>query len=370
MKMMTRQIIAFLQALILLLSFEQGPAGQPEQNGFSQEAQRSLIELRSRMDMPGMLFGAALLGYVEGDAPAGSSAFLQEVDQALLKKYPFIKEIQKDQIIGSAGFLYCIVPLDENATVAINRVQWNPATGTDEITEVVYRQEYGKPVLLFANLDGVAYESDTQVTITDNKGNSCQWEPSLDGMSRLAPCTGKNGENALFDFTEYGWLSAPPELAQWLADGWSGMTAVGLSGPEWNGKCWVAETTAWDTGRDATFYLWFLNKDETGGSVYLDWIYKDGYEPEEMWSGFWTIQTVPDGPSYVTISLSLVGGNRYDTSDGPMYLSETYPMLIDPSGLNLVVGNGGNTIGLPFLSQEKQNAMTPCELTLLEESYE
>ena len=51
-----------------------------------------------------------------------------------------------------------------------------------------------------------------------------------------------------------------------------------------------------------------------------------------MWSGIWAIQTIPDGPSYVTLSLSLVGGNNYGVTDGPMYLCETYPLLISPSG--------------------------------------
>lgn len=43
----------------------------------------------------------------------------------MLLEYPFIAEINDEHIIGSAGHLYCIVPVDENATVAINRVQWN-----------------------------------------------------------------------------------------------------------------------------------------------------------------------------------------------------------------------------------------------------
>ena len=55
----------------------------------------------------------------------------------------------------------------------INRVQWNEKTKTDEVTDVLYRSESGEPVLLFANLDGIAYEADTQVFITDNNGNRC-----------------------------------------------------------------------------------------------------------------------------------------------------------------------------------------------------
>ena len=44
-----------------------------------------------------------------------------------------------------------------------------------------------------------------------------------------------------------------------------------------------------------------------------------------MWSGSWTIRTIPDGPSYVTLNLSRVGGKNYGATDGPMYLCETYP---------------------------------------------
>lgn len=89
------------------------------------------------------------------------------------------------------------------------------------------------------------------------------------------------------------------------------------------------------------------------------WVYEDSDAFEEMWSGFWTIQTIPDGPSYVTLSLSLVGGNNYGVTDGPMYLCETYPLLISPSGTELLVVAGESGICLPFMSQ----STTACVLT-------
>ena len=70
-----------------------------------------------------------------------------------------------------------------------------------------------------------------------------------------------------------------------------------------------------------------------------------------MWSGFWTIESVMDGPSYVTLNLSLVGGNSYETTDGPFYMSEAYPLLISPSGTELLIGAGESGICLPFMSQ-------------------
>ena len=336
---------------------------QSVQYGFSQEAEASLGWLRDRIDFPMTMFGAAYLGYVGGlfeeGFERGFSAWLWETNEAMLRMYPFIAEIDAEHIIGGAGYLYCIVPVDENATLAINRVQWNAQTQQAEVTEVLYRSETGEPVLLFANLDGVAYEADTQVFITDNNGNTCEWYPSLDAMSYLAPCISEAGDYLSFDFTEYAWYNAPAEFAAWLADGWSGMTALGLAGSQRSGMSWITETMVGETSRYAYFSLRFYPEDETGGSVDLEWVYEDSADIEAMWSGFWTIQTIPDGPSYVTLSLSLVGGNRYETSDGPFYLCETYPLLISPSGTELLVGAGESRICLPFMSQ----STTACVLT-------
>ena len=345
------------------VSRDEATETQPVQYGFSQEAETSLGWLRDRIDVTGVMFGAAYLGYVGGlfeeGFEAGFPSWLLETNEALLLEYPFITEIDEEHIIGGAGHLYCIVPVDKNATVAINRVRWNEKTHTDEVTEVLYRSESGEPVLLFANLDGIAYEADTQVFITDNSGNTCEWYPSLDAMSYLAPCISEAGDYLSFDFTKYAYYDAPSEFADWLSDGWSGMTALGLAGSQSAGLNWITETTVGETGRYAYFSLCFHPEDEAGGAVDLEWTYKGSDDTEEMWSGFWTIQTILDGPSYVTLSLSLVGGNNYGVTDGPMYLCETYPLLISPSGTELLVGAGESGICLPFMSQ----STTACVLT-------
>ena len=195
---------------------------QPMQYEFSKEAEVSLGWLRDNIDFSMTMFGAAYLGYVDGlfeeEFEEDSSGWLWTNSEAMLLAYPFIAELDKNHIIGNAGFLYCIVPVDENATVTINRVQWNQRTKTDEITEILYRSESGEPVLLFANLDGVAYEADTQVLITDNNGNTCEWYPSFDAMSYLAPCLSEAGDSLLYDFTEYT-HDVPSEHGEWLEDG-------------------------------------------------------------------------------------------------------------------------------------------------------
>lgn len=327
----------------------------PAQYTGTEEGQQSLFWLRDKIDVPDVMFGMAYLGYVGGlfdeGFEAGFPAWLWETNSAMLRKYPFIAEIDAEHILGGAGHLYCIVPVDENVTVAINRVEWNSATQSQEVTEVLYRSESGEPVLLFANLDGVAYEDDTQVIITDNNGNTCQWNPSLDAMSILAPCVSESGAYHSWDFTEYTWQSGPEGLGDWFADGWNGPTALGLAGSEGGGISWCVPTTVRDTSDYGFFTLTFYPGDETGGTVDLDWSYEGQEDLVEQWSGFWTIETAIDMPSYVTIELSLVGGSAYDSYDGPVFICETYPVLISPSGEELMIAAGANGICLPFLSQ-------------------
>lgn len=390
MKTTLKRVLSLLLALVLMLSLcactqkSQEDSDEPDNTGGfalptkndrektgkrptkhtgTAEGRNSLMWLRDRIDVPMTMFGAAYLGYAddlfEEEFEEELPAWLWENNEAMLREYPFIAEIDENHIIGGTGYLYCIVPVDENASVAINRVKWDNKTRSEKVTEVLYRSENGEPVLLFANQDGVAYEADTQVIITDSSGNICEWYPSLDADSYLAPCITDEGEYLLWDFTEYAWQSASPDLALWLADGWTGMTALGLAGSQSTGTGWFIETTREFVESSAYFSLRFYLDDETGGSVDLDWAYEDSDDFEEMWSGFWTIEPVLDGPSYVTISLSLVGGKNYALMDGPSYMSETYPCLISPSGDELLIGRGENGIALPFMSWDT----TTCMLT-------
>ena len=44
-------------------------------------------------------------------------------------------------------------PRDPNASVAVNRIQWNEKTGGYDHVEVLYRSESGEPILVFACAD-------------------------------------------------------------------------------------------------------------------------------------------------------------------------------------------------------------------------
>ena len=322
----------------------------------SEEARQSLQLLRDRLDCSGILFGVAYLGYVGGlfeeGFETGFPQWLWETNEAMLRAYPFIGEIGANHMAGGAGHLYCIVPMDENATVAINRVRWNGQTQTEEITQVLYRSETGEPVLLFANLDDIPSQADTLVIITDNKGNTCQWYPTLDEQGCVVPYIAEDGNYCSADFTEYGWQDAPPSLAPWLADGFGGMTAAGLAGWEEDDmSCWLIQAPVGTSGRNGEFLLVFYPGDETGGTVDLYWKHEEATSVEGVWSGFWSIETVLEGPSYVNLTLFHTGGES-GTTDGATYIDETYPFLISPSGLELVIGAGENGICLPFMSPD------------------
>ena len=72
---------------------------------------------------------------------------------------------------------------------------------------------------------------------------------------------------------------------------------------------------------------------------------------EEMWSGFWTIQTIPDGPSYVTLNLSLVGGKTTVSRTDRCICVRRIPS--DQPERHGAAGRCGESgICLPFMSQK------------------
>ena len=325
----------------------------PVQVEFSEEAEQSLAWLRDRIDFPETMFGVAFLGCV-GEASNGD--WLSEANQAMLGQYPFISEIDAAHTIESDDlYLYCLVPVDENATVSINLVRWPPESDSEEIREVRYRSESGEPVLFFADCgdDAAAYDSYIQVQIVDSDGNSCVWYPQLDAMGHIIPCLSESGDYNSFDFTEYSWLNTSEDLGMWLGTGWSGPMASQLAGTKevsLRGICWTRQATEEETGRSGTVSLWFFPDDEMGGPAELDWMYNGSDYYDKIWIGSWTIKTVLDGPSYLILTLCEDGKNN------GVYITETYPILISPSGMELVIGEGMNGIKLPFLPEEDTGA--------------
>lgn len=311
----------------------------------------SLETLRSHYKDSNVQFVTAYLGQVgglfENSFEEDFPTWLKENNELLLKEYPFITSIDSNHIIGIMGYLYCVVPIDENATLAVNRVTWNEETQSEEVTEVLYRQETGEPILLFTNIEEDYYRSDREITVLDNQGNYCTVYLLGENYRHLSTCVADDNQCKWMDFSDY-YYSNDMSLEDWMDEGWLGTTALGLAGDQSTGRGWLGEIPAGEDNRLSSYSLRFYFNEENGGSVDVYWAYEDG-GLNEYWSGFWTIETENDKPSRLTLSLSLVGGTNYDTTDGPVYMSETYPILISLRGTELLIGKGENGITLPFL---------------------
>ena len=169
----------------------------------------SLVIFRQTMIETPQLFAAAFFGYAPQESDVGADPFtvMQEAAPQLCKDLPFLLAIDPDHILGVEGQLFSIVPADENATVAVNRVNWNAETESYESAETIYRSESSAPILLMCNTSG--QEPDTEVIITDSNGNVAVWYPHMDSSYSLATLYNDSGESLIFDFTSYDELPNP-----------------------------------------------------------------------------------------------------------------------------------------------------------------
>ena len=105
------------------------------------------------------------------------------LDAGVTEDYPFVSELPNRNIVQTGGGqeIYLIVPLDTEASVAVNRVIWR--NGKAEVTEILHKNEYGEPFLLCCNSD--PSQPDTQVVVVDSNGTVLTWYPRLDGKQRI-----------------------------------------------------------------------------------------------------------------------------------------------------------------------------------------
>ena len=165
----------------------------------------SLLIFRQAMVETPQLFAAAFFGYVPQDADPFT--IMQEAAPQLCEDLPFLLAIREENVIGTFGYLFCIVPADETATVAVNRRPWNAETESYKEPEVLYRSESGSPILVMCpNEDWIP---DTEVVITDSNGTVTVWSPYLDPSYHISALRNENGESLIFDFTSYDELPDP-----------------------------------------------------------------------------------------------------------------------------------------------------------------
>lgn len=156
----------------------------------------TLQEIRDLAEANGDICSAILLGY-----STDISSLLTEMD---LTDCPFIQEIPKENYIeltDGGTEIYCIIPTDPSASLAVNEWIMDETNGFyGETGQVLYRSESGDPILLRANPSDVV--PSTQVVIVDSAGESLDWNPSVslyDGKMQIPWYS-----PGVTDLTDYG----------------------------------------------------------------------------------------------------------------------------------------------------------------------
>ena len=95
-------------------------------------AAASLVALRQALVGTPQQFAVAYFGYALPDSnmPANPYAVMEGAAPQLCDDLPFLQQIPEQNILGTDGHLFCIVPADENATVSVNWSLWDEASET------------------------------------------------------------------------------------------------------------------------------------------------------------------------------------------------------------------------------------------------
>lgn len=319
--------------------------GQPSDSGktpeasMSEEASASLAYLRDAMEGTPLLFAVAYLGNA-AQPEAHTAQWIQEFNPGIAEEYPFITEIPAERMIGDSGELYCIVPRNPQASLAINRLD---GTGKSSGEEVLYRSEAGAPVLLFCNGAG---QSGAELTLVSGD-EQVIWQPGLDELEFISLPVRENGEVLAMDFT--GYAEPPTGLALMKLMGWQPPTAEELGGTTWN---------TWSYPEDDMRVVYVLElrggeASEFGdydGEASLVWFFDGEGTYQETYEGWWRIEEA-DGQSCLRLDLLLNGGALFQ--ENAKHISDLFPMLWDAEGENLALCKGvqSGTL-LPFHNEQ------------------
>ena len=229
--------------------------------------------------------------------------WINDTAPGLCAQYTFVRNIPQERVVGDSGSLFCVVPRDPNATVAVNRVRWNEAKGGYETLEVLYRSESGDPILLFVSNDlGTVPTDTTELLLTDSHPDTLSWYP-IPGIVAL-PYDSENERRLAYDFTFY---------SQEGNDGFG--SDIGWTCP--SGSQLTQEIWAWDGHTDkpalATLELHANSsqEDDWGTATFTWWYESDFVTPEEVYTGDWGLTGNGEYSGVIMLDLTRTGGKRY-----------------------------------------------------------
>ena len=161
------------------------------------------------------------------------------------------------------------------------------------------------------------------VTITEGE-QKVVWYPGFEDSGRIG-LPFEQEKVLAEDISLYEAASADP-YAGYLESGWLMPTEEGLKNTSWTGDIFVNGEPAW--------LFMDLNAD---GTARMEWATKSVAETQGVYTGTWRVYV----ENRYFLELELSGPNGATVSDA-------YMVLISPSGLDLILGNGIMGTELPF----------------------
>ena len=303
----------------------------------------SLAQLREEaMDLPSYLFAAAYIGSSAGgpdDLELPLQEWVRTAAPELCAQYPFVQNIPRERVVGNGGSLFCVVPRDPDATLAVNRIRWNPQNEDYDNLEVLYRSESGDPILLYACADmGESPYPDTEVIVTDSTGKTVTWYP-IYGITAL-PYDYEYDLPLGYSFTvcdeDYGGDMIEESM-------WTTPTAEQLARYVWTWQGDLAEQPAM-----ATMSLTQGSGAEPGQITFTWWYTKDYGDPQEIYEGSWSLT---DSGEHIDLTMTRSGGRQYTKGEAPTTVSGMFPVQV-PAAFDvfpvLNVTGGGGAYGFPI----------------------
>ena len=261
-------------------------------------------------------FAVAYIGDIDGklsDLAIPLRDWMDDTVPGLCAQYTFIRNIPQERVVGDSGSLFCVVPHDPNATVAVNRVRWNEAKGDYDTVEVLYRSESGDPILLFVSNDLGSVPTDTtELLLTDSHPDTLSWYP-IPGIVAL-PYDYENDRKLAYDFTFY---------SQEGNDGFG--SDIGPSGSQLTQEIW-----AWDGHTDkpalATLELHANSsqEDDWGSATFTWWYESDFVTPEEVYTGDWGLTGNGEYSGVIMLDLTRTGGKRYTPGETERIIHDSF----------------------------------------------
>ena len=290
-----------------------GMGGEPGAYDDSLDLLRQLLDERQQDER----FAVAYIGDIDGklsDLAVPLRDWMDDTAPGLCAQYTFIRNIPQERVVDDSGSLFCVVPHDPNATVAVNRVRWNEAKGDYETVEVLYRSESGDPILLFVSNDLGSVPTDTtELLLTDSHSDTLSWHP-IPGMVAL-PYDYENDRKLAYDFTNCG--------GSIVGGGEIGWTCP--SGSQLTQELW-----AWQGNTDkpalATLELHANSsqEDDWGSATFTWWYESDFVTPEEVYTGEWGLTANGEYSGVLMLDLTRTGGKRYTPGETERIIHDSF----------------------------------------------